>query len=449
MNNDNLISVDLGDDDIFADFKNKDGTFKRPPLSVVILVSSFCLMIICGLVLGGFVVYETYPDDPTTTTTQTPATTSTPEPTTTTSYPTVNEHCNNPSFVGDGYCDDDTNNVDCEFDKGDCCGSLILTQYCHFCECTQYSTPSWTTTANIICQNPDWIHDGYCDDLTNNEYCDWDGDDCCDPKTNKQYCNICDCPNKTALSTTTERWSGGAGGPKTGPTTLLPVLTTTIDNCHDDPNNSTVGDGYCDDWMNIVECNYDGGDCCGNNVTHGNCSACICINITEGASCADDPNNPMIGDGYCDDMMNNAECNYDGGDCCGYSIQLGNCSECACLNPTAASLNLVANIANLGCENAAWAGDGYCDDSTNTAECNFDDGDCCGANVNMQYCTECQCHSEGGIGNRYGCDNQDWVGDGYCDDIVNNPECNYDDGDCCGDNANVQYCIECKCFNEG
>ena len=57
--------------------------------------------------------------------------------------------------------------------------------------------------------------------------------------------------------------------------------------------------------------------------------------------------------------------------------------------------------------------------------------------------------SEGGIGNRKGCDNQDWVGDGYCDDIVNNPECNYDDGDCCGDDANVQYCIECKCFNEG
>ena len=48
-------------------------------------------MIICGLVLGGFVVFETNPDDPTTTTTQTPPTTTTPEPTTTTSYPTVNE----------------------------------------------------------------------------------------------------------------------------------------------------------------------------------------------------------------------------------------------------------------------------------------------------------------------------------------------------------------------
>ena len=92
MNNEIQFSVDLGEDeDFFSDFKDKDGRWKRPDLSVVILVSSFCLMIICGLVLGGFVVYETYPEDPTTTTTQTPATTTTPEPTTTTSFPSVNE----------------------------------------------------------------------------------------------------------------------------------------------------------------------------------------------------------------------------------------------------------------------------------------------------------------------------------------------------------------------
>lgn len=24
-----------------------------------------------------------------------------------------------------------------------------------------------------------------------------------------------------------------------------------------------------------------------------------------------------------------------------------------------------------------------------------------------------------------------WVGDGYCDSVANNPECNYDGGDCC------------------
>ena len=35
--------------------------------------------------------------------------------------------------------------------------------------------------------------------------------------------------------------------------------------------------------------------------------------------------------------------------------------------------------------------DGYCDDSTNTKECSFDGGDCCGCNVNTQYCTECRC----------------------------------------------------------
>ena len=27
-----------------------------------------------------------------------------------------------------------------------------------------------------------------------------------------------------------------------------------------------------------------------------------------------------IGDGYCDDTANNANCNYDGGDCCGIDI---------------------------------------------------------------------------------------------------------------------------------
>ena len=53
-------------------------------------------------------------------------------------------------------------------------------------------------------------------------------------------------------------------------------MITKIDNCDDDPNNPTVGDGNCDDLMNVAECNYDGGDCCGNNVTYGNCSACIC-----------------------------------------------------------------------------------------------------------------------------------------------------------------------------
>ena len=44
-----------------------------------------------------------------------------------------------------------------------------------------------------------------------------------------------------------------------------------------------------------------------------------------------------------------------------------------------------------GCDNPSWHGDGYCDDVNNNEACFFDGGDCCGSNVNTQYCTECLC----------------------------------------------------------
>ena len=44
----------------------------------------------------------------------------------------------------------------------------------------------------------------------------------------------------------------------------------------------------------------------------------------------------------------------------------------------------------LGCL-TNWIGDGYCDDTNNMVECNFDGGDCCGPNVITVYCTQCQC----------------------------------------------------------
>ena len=46
-----------------------------------------------------------------------------------------------------------------------------------------------------------------------------------------------------------------------------------------------------------------------------------------------------------------------------------------------------------------------------------------------------------------GC-NQGWIGDGYCDDINNNVGCNFDGGDCCGANVNTDYCTECLCLEE-
>ena len=56
---------------------------------------------------------------------------------------------------------------------------------------------------------------------------------------------------------------------------------------------------------------------------------------------------------------------------------------------------------DLGCP-SSWVGDKFCDDGCNNAANNFDNGDCCGPNVNKQYCTKCECLSGGGGGSSTG-----------------------------------------------
>ena len=50
----------------------------------------------------------------------------------------------------------------------------------------------------------------------------------------------------------------------------------------------------------------------------------------------------------------------------------------------------------LECENTLWVGDGYCDDVTNNEQCNFDGEDCCGIEINIEFCTKCQCFGGNG-----------------------------------------------------
>ena len=50
-----------------------------------------------------------------------------------------------------------------------------------------------------------------------------------------------------------------------------------------------------------------------------------------------------------------------------------------------------------GC-NQGWIGDGYCDDINNNLDCTYDGGDCCGSNVNTESCSECLCLEVGGGG---------------------------------------------------
>ena len=153
-----------------------------------------------------------------------------------------------------------------------------------------------------------------------------------------------------------------------------------------------VGNGFCNDATNIAACNFDGGDCCGHNINTNFCSQCNCFHKE---TCEAGVTNAYVGDGYCDDETNIAACNYDGGDCCGSCIITEYCSNCDCLG----------GLTNVGITNAL-VGNGYCDEGTNKTECNYDGGDCCS--------------------------NSDMVDNGICNDETNNLECNYDGGDCCG-----------------
>ena len=61
------------------------------------------------------------------------------------------------------------------------------------------------------------------------------------------------------------------------------------------------------------------------------------------------------------------------------------CSECVChlIETCAAGYHLLV-------------GNGFCNDATNIAECNYDGGECC-VNVNKDYCSDCNCLAGGGV----------------------------------------------------
>ena len=54
--------------------------------------------------------------------------------------------------------------------------------------------------------------------------------------------------------------------------------------------NALVGDGHCNDEMNTAECNFDGGDCCGH---------CAAISVTL-------ENNALVAQGYYEGIYHNS-----------------------------------------------------------------------------------------------------------------------------------------------
>ena len=96
-----------------------------------------------------------------------------------------------------------------------------------------------------------------------------------------------------------------------------------------------------------IPCNEDEGDCdsneecqtglgCGSN----NCPASL--GFDPGVDCCYPCSGTCVdhsfkGDNYCDDENNNCGCEWDGGDCCGSNVNTEYCSACECLSTTSAS----------------------------------------------------------------------------------------------------------------
>ena len=60
------------------------------------------------------------------------------------------------------------------------------------------------------------------------------------------------------------------------------------------------------------------------------CDLVTVFAVTKGAN-QEGFNNPLVGNGFCNNETNNAACNYDGGDCCGSNVNLQYFSDCECI----------------------------------------------------------------------------------------------------------------------
>lgn len=108
-----------------------------------------------------------------------------------------------------------------------------------------------------------------------------------------------------------------------------------------------------------------------------------------------------------------------------------------------------------GCDiSPFWANFGYCDDSTNTAECEYDNGDCCLPSTHQEFCTACICHIDGKRHAKqhpikeFKC-SEIQKNDGICQDVVNFRECSFDLKDCCKERIWCQVGDDCICHLDG
>ena len=90
-----------------------------------------------------------------------------------------------------------------------------------------------------------------------------------------------------------------------------------------------------------------------------------------------------------------------------------------------------------------WVGDGYCDKTCNTEECQWDGGDCQGKNKQTNSPPTHYSYAPSPSGDdqcRSGCPDS-WLGDKFCDKNCNYLECGFDAADCSWDDALAQLSV--------
>ena len=150
------------------------------------------------------------------------------------------------SLVGDGYCDDEANTPECEYDFNECCEAENDRSLCQNCTCylSEIKTEEYKKE---FCQNPLCrLGDGYCDLNYNKGQYFFDIGDCCldVDQTGYSYPHIhANCIKSNNFCIPEE-----------------------------------LGDGICQDNNNGPYCDYDMGDCClVTDQSNQECCNCLCI----------------------------------------------------------------------------------------------------------------------------------------------------------------------------
>ena len=161
----------------------------------------------------------------------------------------------------------------------------------------------------------------------------------------------------------------------------------------------------------------------------------------------------LVGDNYCDDEANIAECGYDLKDCCDIESDRSTCKDCLCYIPEDKEIMLEDQFQKK-CSASVWStyfGDGLCDLGFNNEEHFFDIGDCCLENsfcVSSTFLTTTGdfCEEDNCIQSNIFCVKEE-LGDGICQGYNNGPYCEHDLGDCClPTESQINYTCNSECF---